>query len=807
MTIQARTGTAWRLVLQVRWHLLLAGTVALLALAVRPWDDTVVTALRQDSLRHLPVVADLQEFFKVFGKGHVLLLIALLMGTWDFRRQAVRVLLALLVVGIMVEPLKIGVGRPRPRGGRADSFPSGDTAGAVVTAIAVVEEVPVLLPVAAVVGCAVGAGRVSVLAHYPTDVLAGVVCGALAAGIASLLARRIPAHRLPARRHFVWGLGITFGCFAVGAITHKSGTDIWRFLKVFGPSLILLLGYRVAGSVPWARFAGWLQRREWRVLCLLLPLLVGYLLMAGRSTLWDRDEPRFSEATVEMVQSGNWLVPTFNGALRPDKPVLIYWLMAVPVMLLGKSALSCRLMAILATGIASWLTYRLGRRLFGPEAGLWSAAMLGTTLLLSVSGTGATTDAVLLCFIFASILLIGTLSDNPERSWGRTLGLGLCLAGAALTKGPVGLAVPALALLGMRFLRRRQGISGPFPWGKVGLAFALACGLFLLWAIPANRATGGEFMRRGIGHHVLARMARPLESHGGKFVSHLPYYLGVIMLGFFPWMLFLPRAFAGLRNPADDTRRARWFLVGWIVPTLILMTLVATKLPHYILPVWPALAALCGPVVVQSPGELSRGYRWWQGLHFGVFLVLGSAIAVACFFLPWFLQVRVVHASFASASLVAGTMTVLAARQFHRRQYRTCAGVLFGGMLLLLFTLGLYVLPELEKLKLGPAVAEVINQSYPEAKVSAYGFEEPSLNFYLDARHVSFLDKPDQVTQWASARDPQSVLVVTTRHLEKMGTDPLALGTQEVARIHGYNYSKGRWLDVLVLVPAAVSRE
>ena len=114
--------------------------------------------------------------------------------------------------------------------------------------------------------------------------------------------------------------------------------------------------------------------------------------------------------------------------------------------------------------------------------------------------------------------------------------------------------------------------------------------LFIVWAIPANNATDGEFLRLGIGHHVLARAAKPLESHGGRFLLNLLYYLPVIIVGFFPWTLHLPGSISAVLNRRVGAVHFRELFLAWVVSIVVIMTLVATKLPHYILFTWPALA-------------------------------------------------------------------------------------------------------------------------------------------------------------------------------------------------------------------------
>jgi len=136
---------------------------------------------------------------------------------------------------------------------------------------------------------------------------------------------------------------------------------------------------------------------SWRgAIVIAVGILAGYLFITTRSTLWDRDEPRFSRATVEMVESGNYLYPTFNGNLRPDKPILIYWLMSVPVRLLGQTEMAVRLPSVVGTVLTCLLVFFIGKRLWNAKTGLWAMGILATTGLMLFEGTAATADGTLL---------------------------------------------------------------------------------------------------------------------------------------------------------------------------------------------------------------------------------------------------------------------------------------------------------------------------------------------------------------------------------------------------------------------------
>ena len=119
-----------------------------------------------------------------------------------------------------------------------------------------------------------------------------------------------------------------------------------------------------------------MSRTGWpAIIGLVVVVWCGYLWTTTRSTLWDRDEPRNATAAVEMVQSGDLLVPTFNSEPRLHKPILMYWLMALSVNVLGPTVLAVRFWAPLGIAISCLLTAWIARRLYGPEAGWWAAAL------------------------------------------------------------------------------------------------------------------------------------------------------------------------------------------------------------------------------------------------------------------------------------------------------------------------------------------------------------------------------------------------------------------------------------------------
>ncbi len=874
----------WEALKGRRLWLLAAAGCLVGALLIRPWDRPLSeAATAHPALGASPLLREFLLLFRLLGKTEVLLALAMVFGLLGFRRRAVEMVLALAISGALVLPLKAFVPAERPEGGAQGSFPSGDAASVAAVAAPLAARVPMAAPAAAAALGLVGFSRVIYGRHYPSEVLAGIGLGLLACAAAGPLSRRLLRRfRLGRARRFAILAGIALpASLIVGAIA-SGGSDAVRLACFYGPALALpvalrhiRLARRLRGGSPSRTASLWTGRHG--AIAIAAAVIILYALVASGSTLWDRDEPRFARATVEMIESGDYLVPTFNGRLRPDKPILIYWLMALPVRLLGPTELAFRLPALLAAAGACLLTWWLGRRLFGTETasrspetadarrctriptgrnddaipmpsfadpigvhrrssaapsssslsppdcrlapsaalcdaradrtGLLAMAALATTPLLMVSGTAATTDAVLLAFILAALALFVPALEGG-LGWGRAALIGLALGGALLTKGPVGLAVPLLAVAATLFMLRRTPGAKRSRVAPLAAASALSLGLFFLWALPANAATSGEFVRQGLGHHVLERMSRPLESHGGATLAWLPYYLPVVVAGFFPWVLLLPGALSALLGGRLLEPRARALLIGWMVTTFALMTLVRTKLPHYVLPMWPAMAlVVAGVLQRRGEGALSAADERWLGRGIWLFMPFGLALGIACLVAPWLLDIPKARGALWGLGLLVLVMTFAVRREHRSGRHGTAAAAMLVGMVLLQLHAALVALPAMERFKLSPeAAAAVRERTPPGAAFAACKYCEPSLVFYAGRRMETVSSKSGSLSEWAARPEP-GVLVVPRETLSAAGASPESLGLSTLRSERGFNLSNGRSMELLVLERPAVKED
>ncbi|MEY5009301.1 MAG: Undecaprenyl phosphate-alpha-4-amino-4-deoxy-L-arabinose arabinosyl transferase [Verrucomicrobiota bacterium] len=333
---------------------------------------------------------------------------------------------------------------------------------------------------------------------------------------------------------------------------------------------------------------------------LLLFLAAVFLLSLGNGTLplTDRDEPRFAEASREMLERADWVVPYFNNKFRFDKPPLIYWLQAASYSVLGETDTAARLPSVLCAALAAVALAAWGARLQNPTTGLRAGLIFLLNLQVFAHGRAAVADMAMVLFVLLAAWTGWEWIQSRRVAWAlafwTALGLGF------LAKGPIALVPIAMAGTLAAGLPRE---SRPH-WGLWPAGLLLTTTLIALWGIPALLKTNGEFAAVGLGKHVVSRTIAPMEGHGSKtwatYLLTLPLYLVTLFPGFAPWSFWLP---AALRNHwREKTPIARYLLVGSAL-VFGIFTLSRTKLPHYTLPAFPFLALL---LALWWPSQLSQ---------------------------------------------------------------------------------------------------------------------------------------------------------------------------------------------------------
>jgi 4-amino-4-deoxy-L-arabinose transferase-like glycosyltransferase len=312
--------------------------------------------------------------------------------------------------------------------------------------------------------------------------------------------------------------------------------------------------------------------------------------MLGAAPLFDVDEGAFSEATLEMFQRGDFLSTYLNGEPRYDKPILVYWLQAAAVALLGPSEWAFRLPSALCATLWAWLTYLFTRRHYGSERALFAAAMLATSLGVFIIGRAATADALLNSLIAASMFAAWQHLATGRRAWLYAAHAAIALG--VLAKGPIAILIPFATTFVFCWLRRDLGTwaRAVFDWRALLVFVAIAAPWYVI--ILAREGRGfieGFFLKHNVG-----RFTGPVSGHGGS------------LLYYFPALVLLSLPFTALIVPVAARIRAVWrdglqtYLLLWFAFVFVFFSLSGTKLPHYL------LYGYTGLVVLMAV----HGYEW-----------------------------------------------------------------------------------------------------------------------------------------------------------------------------------------------------
>jgi len=333
----------------------------------------------------------------------------------------------------------------------------------------------------------------------------------------------------------------------------------------------------------------------------------------------DRDEAYFAQATKQMIETGDYVDIRYQADVRYRKPVGIYWLQAAVVNAASALGLPDAVTTIWLYRVPSLLgaigavlaTYWCALAFVSRRGAVLSALMMATSTILGVEARLAKTDAVLLFTVVVAMSVLARVYLAPRRA-DATPGIGMlavfwtAIAVGILVKGPLVLMVVGLAAATLSILdRSARWLTAlrPLP----GIAWLVL--LVLPWFIAIYWRVGSQFLVASVGEDMLAKIASPQEAHGAP----PGLYVLLFFATFFPASML-----AGLAAPAVWAVRrepAARFLLAWLVPSWIVFELVVTKLPHYVLPLYPAIAILiAGAVetrVLSRRPWLVRGVMWW----------------------------------------------------------------------------------------------------------------------------------------------------------------------------------------------------
>jgi 4-amino-4-deoxy-L-arabinose transferase-like glycosyltransferase len=528
----------------------------------------------------------------------------------------------------------------------------------------------------------------------------------------------------------------------------------------------------------------------------LLVLLCLFAFLPGISTLppTDRDESRFVQSTKQMVETDNYVDIRLQEENRYKKPIGIYWLQSAAVFLSGDGAAApiwvYRLVSVLGATLAVLAAAWLGAWLFGAGAGMTAGAVLAGILMLGFEARIAKTDATLLATaVIAQAALarlyIGRREGAPPSRAAPWLFWG-AQGAAILVKGPVVPLLSALTVAAIAFFDKdRAWLKQLKPLRGILLAI-LIC---VPWLALITWKSGAAFWQESVGKDLLGKVGGGQESHGAP-----PGYYALIFVLFF-W----PFAVAGIDAGLKALNRFRaaprlLFCLAWYIPYWIVVEAIPTKLPHYMLPAYPALALLIAWAATEAGAEdmpLKRWQVWLKRLAVAGFAMVTLLLAATSIGATPYLMKHFSWWGLAAAvlALLAGWLgsgiRAPAAPSLRITFATICSAAFFS-------VLTLFVLPGLQPVWLSPRIAEAFQKAKPcpDSRLIATGYAEPSLVFLAGTN--TLLAAPKDAAR-ALAADKCAVAVVDGRNVEAFaGALPGGQASvEEVGTVRGVNYSKG----------------
>lgn len=487
------------------------------------------------------------------------------------------------------------------------------------------------------------------------------------------------------------------------------------------------------------------------ILVLLLAALILFMINLGGLPLRDWDEGTVAQVAREIASapagSLRWLYPTLAGEPYLNKPPLVHLLIAGTYKVGGVNEWTARLPGALLTAISVPLLYGIGREIFKSRTPAIFSALIYLTLLPVVRhGRLAMLDGPVLCFFLLMIWCV--LRSRRDLRW--SLGAGIGFGLICLTKGIMGLLLGAIAFLFILWDTPRLLISG-YVW----LGILIGGAPVVAWYAAQWLHYGQQFLSTGVVGQSLERIWAPVENHTGP-----PwYYLLEILKYTWPWLLLLPQGW----RLAWENRNWSWakLVLVWSTVYLLAISVMGTKLPWYVFPIYPAVALTGGAQLAEVCHYWPRGQcyprSWIVGLGLLGVVAFGGSLYFGGLGGEINQPLQLVLASAALTLLIAGVLMAQKDLQF--------ISILFWGMYvsLLLFMTSPHWVWELAEAYPVKPVAAIIERSTPSGKIiyTSFPYGRPSLNFYSD-RQVIPASGSELTQHWEQNSQPYLLLDADT---------------------------------------------
>ena len=532
----------------------------------------------------------------------------------------------------------------------------------------------------------------------------------------------------------------------------------------------------------------------------------------------DRDEARFSQASKQMLEDKNYVVIKFQEELRSKKPIGIYWLQIASASIFGKdNIISYRAPNIFSTIILiivfSTFIYSISFRYFNLNISssltfsFFSSLVMATLLGLSIEIKQAKTDTVLLTLCTVQQLIFWKIYSYGKESWNKykhheyvwlTRLFWLIIALGILVKGPISPLLFTMTLLSIcildRFVEKEWNLSwlNLFLWFQGLLIVSI---ITLPWVYLAWQATDGHLILDAINKDFLIKLRSGQENHWGPFGSHL----FLLLLTFWPMVLLLPFAARACLDWKHD--RLIRFLISWIIPFWIILELTPTKLPHYILPVFPGLILLILIGISSPPSgniKFSKINKFFRVVV--VIFTLLLALSLVYVSLNFSSKISIFILSIVLSFIMI--TSIIFGNIFFLNESKYKLSPLFGMLILAgicnIFVFS-YIFPNLDKIHITPKIKNYIDSlEFRPDTIVATGYHEPSLVFSL-GRDTLLLSPEEAALVLVEGDNTLAIVEERTHNEVKKILNKFENKIVYLTSLDGFNLAKGQKIKIHIM--------
>lgn len=517
--------------------------------------------------------------------------------------------------------------------------------------------------------------------------------------------------------------------------------------------------------------------------------------------LFDRDSALFAQASKQMVENQNYFQIQFQDKPRHLKPPGIYWLQAAVVKLNHERAInkvwSYQIPSYLGGLFSVLLLFGFSRKILGDRVAFLAALLLETSLLLIIESHLIVTDAILLAFV---VWMQGSLwkiylqiKANETVTWKWIINFWLALSLGILIKG----LTPLFALLTIVMIILLDRSIVWIKQLKLLAGFFIVIVVSLAWLVPISLASHSNFLWDMLRNDALPKVLGAQQSHG----QPPGFFLVLLPLMFWPASLFLMHAVLHAWHQRKNVIIR--FLLAWTISIWIFFELMHTKLPEYVLPMYPALALLTASAIMQFDKQaVTQRFRYFQLIYSGLWLFYSIALAFLVSYVPLYID----HQMNGIAVILSVLILLIAISAFifsYEQQLKKAAAILIVGSAIVFANVYHFVLPTISNLwisqKVMASVAAPSMQSILQKQpLLVIGFDEPSLVFYIGTHKVSYTTV-DQVQNIKNSSVNLVLIDAAQLPVLQQQATKFKIAVSVVGEIEGFNYVKGQFVKLMLL--------